>query len=161
MGELDGKVAVVTGAAHGLGRIHALNLASMGARVVVNDLGAKADGTGRDEEPAWAVVEEIEKEGGRAIAVGCDARDEEQVVALVDRMVEDHALKVVNSARISYQSQKKAFDEVVEQYATDPTISTAETPLGIVALPSSTGARGFETSMTRSDESLLVSSSAR
>ena len=44
-----GKVAVVTGAARGLGRVEALELARLGARVVVNDLGTKGDGTGRDE----------------------------------------------------------------------------------------------------------------
>ena len=46
MGELDGKVAVVTGAGRGLGRSHALELARLGARVVVNDLGVAADGSG-------------------------------------------------------------------------------------------------------------------
>ena len=46
---LEGKVAVVTGAARGLGRVEALELARLGARVVVNDLGTKGDGTGRDE----------------------------------------------------------------------------------------------------------------
>ena len=46
---LEGKVAVVTGAAHGLGRSHALDLARQGARVVVNDLGVGAKGTGRCE----------------------------------------------------------------------------------------------------------------
>ena len=66
MAELEGKVAVVTGAAHGLGRVHALNLARLGARVVVNDLGARADGSGRDEEPARSVVEEILQAGGEA-----------------------------------------------------------------------------------------------
>ena len=64
---LDGKVAVITGAAHGLGRVEALELARQGARIVVNDLGTNADGTGRDESAARAVVEEIEKLGGEAV----------------------------------------------------------------------------------------------
>jgi len=67
MGDLDGKVAIVTGAARGLGRTHALQLASQGARIVVNDLGGNADGTGRDEEPARAVCEEIEQLGSEAV----------------------------------------------------------------------------------------------
>ena len=53
---LDGKVAIVTGAARGLGKVEALELARLGARVVVNDLGTSGDGSGRDEEPARAVV---------------------------------------------------------------------------------------------------------
>ena len=54
MGCLDGKVAVVTGAAAGLGRLHALGLAAEGAAVVVNDLGVAADGSGRDDSAAHA-----------------------------------------------------------------------------------------------------------
>lgn len=64
---LDGKVAIVTGAARGLGKAEALELARLGARVVVNDLGVSADGSGRDEEPARAVVEEIQSLGGEAL----------------------------------------------------------------------------------------------
>ena len=64
MPTLDGKVAVVTGAGSGLGRAEALYLASLGARVVVNDLGASREGTGSSEEPAREVVELI-REGRR------------------------------------------------------------------------------------------------
>jgi 3-oxoacyl-[acyl-carrier protein] reductase len=65
---LEGKVAIVTGAARGLGREEALALARLGARVVVNDLGTRGDGSGRDEDPARAVVEEIRALGAEAVA---------------------------------------------------------------------------------------------
>ncbi len=69
MGErLKGKVAIVTGAARGLGRAHALALAAEGAKVVVNDLGGAPDGTGADKAPADEVVAEIKKMGGEAVA---------------------------------------------------------------------------------------------
>ncbi len=64
----DGKVAVITGAGGGLGRSHALALAERGARVVVNDLGGNADGTGAGSSMADAVVKEIEAAGGQAVA---------------------------------------------------------------------------------------------
>ena len=75
MSSLDGKVAVITGAAHGLGRGHALYLAQQGARIVVNDLGADVSGSGADESAAQQVVDEIRDAGGEAVAHYGDAAD--------------------------------------------------------------------------------------
>jgi len=71
----DGKVAVVTGSGGGLGRQHALELARLGAKVVVNDLGAAVDGSGGSSDAALAVVEEIKQAGGEAIANGSSVSD--------------------------------------------------------------------------------------
>ena len=65
---LEGKVIVVTGAGRGIGRATALMLAENGARVVVNDIGGSADGSGNDNTPAQEVVNEIESAGGQAVA---------------------------------------------------------------------------------------------
>ena len=65
----DDKVAIVTGAGGGLGRSHALDLASRGAKVVVNDLGGSVDGASKgSSSAAEKVVEEIKAAGGEAIA---------------------------------------------------------------------------------------------
>ena len=85
---LEGKVAVVTGAAHGLGRIHALTLARQGARVVVNDLGASVDGQGRDESPAREVVDEIKAAGGEAVAHFGDVADWADAQAMIGTAIE-------------------------------------------------------------------------
>ena len=65
---LDGKVAIVTGSARGIGREEALLLAKHGAKVVVNDFGGHFDGTGADTRPAQLVVDEIKATGGEAVA---------------------------------------------------------------------------------------------
>ncbi|MFI5043014.1 MAG: SDR family NAD(P)-dependent oxidoreductase, partial [Acidimicrobiales bacterium] len=81
---LEGKVALVTGAGHGIGRGHALELAKHGASVIVNDLGTsvRGEGKGRDAEH---VVDIITGNGGTAVADFGDVGDEEQATAMVER----------------------------------------------------------------------------
>lgn len=66
--QFQGQVVVVSGAGRGIGRSHALAFAARGARVVVNDLGVSYDGNRESQSPADAVVEEIRRAGGEAIA---------------------------------------------------------------------------------------------
>ncbi|HEY1827939.1 MAG TPA: SDR family NAD(P)-dependent oxidoreductase, partial [Acidimicrobiales bacterium] len=68
MGILDGKIAIVTGSGHGVGRGEALELSSQGAKVVVNDLGGSSIGEGADKRPADDVVAVITSRGGEAVA---------------------------------------------------------------------------------------------
>jgi NAD(P)-dependent dehydrogenase (short-subunit alcohol dehydrogenase family) len=86
---LDGKVAVVTGAGRGLGREHAVALASAGARVVVNDLGASSAGEGADRSPARAVAEAITSAGGDARANYDNVADLAGAGSLIHQAIED------------------------------------------------------------------------
>ena len=72
MGLLDGKVAIVTGGANGLGEAYCKLFAKEGAAVVVNDLGGARDGTGASAGPAQTVADAILAAGGRAVANGDD-----------------------------------------------------------------------------------------
>jgi NAD(P)-dependent dehydrogenase (short-subunit alcohol dehydrogenase family) len=98
---LEGKVALVTGAGHGIGRGHAVELAKHGATVVVNDLGStvSGDGTGRDAD---AVVDVIHSRGGRAAANYGNVADEESAAAMVQQAVDEFGRLdiVVNNAGI-------------------------------------------------------------
>ncbi|HEY3737944.1 MAG TPA: SDR family NAD(P)-dependent oxidoreductase [Jatrophihabitans sp.] len=101
MGMLDGKVAIVTGAGHGIGRAHALELAKHGAYVVVNDLGgnARGEGEGRDADNT---VDVITARGGTAIANYGDVSDFEAARAMIQQAVDTwgHLDVLVNNAGI-------------------------------------------------------------
>lgn len=85
----DGRVAIVTGAGAGLGRVYALELAKRGARVVVNDLGGARDGSGGGSaNPADRVVAEIEALGFDAVASYDSVSTPEGGQALVNRALE-------------------------------------------------------------------------
>src|SRR6202035_826386 len=83
-GLLDGKIALVTGAGHGIGRGHALELAKHGATVIVNDLGTSLSGEGTGKV-ADEVVAIIESRGGTAVSDFSDVGNEEQVDLAVER----------------------------------------------------------------------------
>jgi NAD(P)-dependent dehydrogenase (short-subunit alcohol dehydrogenase family) len=121
MGALDGRVAIITGAGRGLGREHALLFASEGAKVVVNDLGGAADGTGDDRTAAQQVADEIVAMGGEAVANGDSVADWEGAQSLVRQAVDTfgdlHVL--VNNAgilrdRVLVNMTEQEWDAVIQ-----------------------------------------------
>ena len=86
--DFQGRVAIVTGAGGGLGRLHALALAARGARVLVNDLGGAVDGSGGSATAAQKVVDEIRAAGGEALANAASVSDFEAVQAMVQQAID-------------------------------------------------------------------------
>jgi NAD(P)-dependent dehydrogenase (short-subunit alcohol dehydrogenase family) len=84
----EGRIAVVTGAGRGLGRAHALMLATHGVKVVVNDMGSSADGRGDDQTPAEEVVQAIKAMGGEAVVDTSDVSDWKGSKAMIDKAIE-------------------------------------------------------------------------
>jgi NAD(P)-dependent dehydrogenase (short-subunit alcohol dehydrogenase family) len=112
-------VAIVTGAGHGIGRGHALELAKHGARVVVNDLGTNVDGTGTGKD-ADDTVRLITERGGEAVANYGDVGDENDTKEMVDQAVEVFGSLdiVVNNAgivrdRVVWKMTPEDFDVVL------------------------------------------------
>src|SRR5215472_13966486 len=121
MGALDGKAIIVTGAARGIGRDVALLSTQEGARVVVNDLGGTAEGTGSDAGPAKQVVDEIRAMGGEAVASTDSVADWESAQRIVQSAIDAFGRldAVVNNAgilrdRIFHQMEPADFDAVVK-----------------------------------------------
>ena len=101
MDSFKDKVVIVTGAGGGLGRAHALEFARRGAKVVVNDLGSSADGSGASDM-ADQVVDDIRKAGGVAIANKASVSDRASAKSIVDDAVSEFGTVdiLVNNAGI-------------------------------------------------------------
>jgi NAD(P)-dependent dehydrogenase (short-subunit alcohol dehydrogenase family) len=113
MGLLEGRVAIVTGSGRGIGREFARCLASEGAAVVINDVGASLDGSATGETPADQVVAEITAAGGRAIANGDSVSDFDAAQRMVQAAVDAFGRLdiVVNNAGIVRDKSLLKMDE--------------------------------------------------
>ena len=98
----EGRVAIVTGAARGVGKENALLLAREGARLVVNDLGGAVDGTGADATPAQEVANEIIAGGGEAVVNGDDVSSWDGAKNMIDQAIDTYGKLdiLVNNAGI-------------------------------------------------------------
>jgi NAD(P)-dependent dehydrogenase (short-subunit alcohol dehydrogenase family) len=120
MALLEERVAIVTGAGRGIGRSVALLLAKEGASVVVNDLGAAVDGSGRDAGPAQQVVDEIAGAGGKAVASGADVSDHGAAEGLIKTAISEFGRLdvLVNVAgilrdRMIFNMSEQEWDDVI------------------------------------------------
>ena len=116
--DLNGQVAVVTGAGNGLGRSYALALAARGAKVVVNDLGAAVSGSGADESAADAVVREITERGGVAVSEHSSVATPEGGRAIIQRALDEWGqidVLVNNAGNLALSSFAKLDVEQIHQ----------------------------------------------
>ena len=120
MNRFEGKVAIVTGAGHGVGRGEALELASQGAKVVVNDLGGSVSGEGADKGVAETVAQIIRDRGGEAVANYDDVADWNGAKNLVDQAISEFGKLdvVVNNAgilrdKMIFTMAEEDFDSVI------------------------------------------------
>ncbi|MGP0032528.1 MAG: SDR family oxidoreductase [Acidimicrobiales bacterium] len=117
---LQDRVTIITGGGRGIGREHALLFASLGAKVVVNDLGGAIDGSGSDVSAAQSVVDEIAAAGGQAVASTDSVTSFEGAKAMVDLAVATFGdlHVVVNNAgilrdRMLVSMSEQDFDDVI------------------------------------------------
>lgn len=116
MALLDNKVAVITGAGRGIGRAIALAFAQEGAQVVVNDTGAARDGSCRDPQVAESVAQEIQAQGGQALASAHSVSERAEVAQLFESAVSQFGRVdiLINNAGII--ADKSLFDMSDEQW---------------------------------------------
>jgi NAD(P)-dependent dehydrogenase (short-subunit alcohol dehydrogenase family) len=171
-----GRVAVVTGAGRGIGRAHAMLLASRGASVVVNDRGGSMEGVGTDTGPASQVVADIVAAGGAAVADDSDVSSHDGGRAVVDRALEEFGRIdiLVNNAGImrwagmpevdadnleahlavhvggSFHTVRAAWPHMAEQSYGRIVMTTSSGVFGLPANTSYAAAKGAVIGLTRS-----------
>jgi NAD(P)-dependent dehydrogenase (short-subunit alcohol dehydrogenase family) len=120
MGVIDGRVAIITGGARGIGASISRLFAAEGASLVINDLGGSPDGSGSDDGPAKQIADEISAAGGKAVSDGGDIADVATGERLVQTAVEQYGKLdiVVNVAgilrdRMIFNLAEADWDEVI------------------------------------------------